>query len=232
MKTKLTSLRASPPKVAGRSNLYLGLLRRFAPRNDTAFTFIELLIALTIFSIMAASIYYTFNTGVKVWGRGDSIISDNQKLRVCFDTISLDMRNAVFYSGMEPEWSADTAYFATIVNTSKSGRPARELAEVTYHFDSTKGELSRRRFMFKEENEKKRAAEKVLLDDLGDFTFEYCYELPMSDGEYTWEDEWEFEDKIPRGVRIKLALKNEEENPPEAFIKTIFIPMGELGKEE
>jgi len=201
-------------------------------RNDTAFTFIELLIALTIFSAIAVSVYYTLNTGIKVWRRGNSVISDNQKLRVCFDAISRDMKNSVSYSGIEPEWSADKVSFATIINTSKNGHAAKRLAEVTYYFDSKKGELSRKCFMFKEEDEEKPAAEKTLLDDLRDLTFEYACEPPTSYGEYIWKDEWDFENKIPRGARIKLTLKNEEENTPETFTKTIFIPTGELGKEE
>ncbi len=203
-----------------------------AIRNDRAFTFIELLIALTIFSVIAASIYYTFNAGIKVWGRGDSIITANQKLRTCFGVISIDMRNAVSYSGIEPEWSADEMSFATIINTSNKGRMAKRLANVTYRFDGTKGELSRTCFVFKERSEGSLDEEKMLLDNLKDLTFEYCYEPPVSDGEYIWKNEWSVENKIPRGVKIKLTLKGEEENPPETFLETIFIPMGEIGKEE
>ena len=44
------------------------------------FTIVELLIALAIFSVIAASLYYTFNTGLSVWKKGNAFIEKNQKI--------------------------------------------------------------------------------------------------------------------------------------------------------
>ena len=76
-------------------------------KTDRAFTFIELLIAFTIFSIIAASMYCTLNAGIKVWTRGNEIIRENQGMRIFFDTVNQDLKNAVSYSGFDSEWGAE-----------------------------------------------------------------------------------------------------------------------------
>lgn len=185
------------------------------------FTFIELLIALTIFSIIAASIYYTLNAGIRVYSRGNSIIRDNQKLRIFFDTISLDLRNAVVYPHIGSEWTAEEISFPTVNNG---------LAKAVYYF--YRGKVLRKQATLKEGFDETYAEEEVLIENLGDFSFEYCYKEPGTEDEYLWKNEWEFEDKIPRGVKIKLSLKDEAAGTLDTFEKTVFIPMGELGKEE
>ena len=42
-------------------------------------------------------------------------------------------------------------------------------------------------------------------------------------------EEWEFEDKLPGGIKIKFTLLNGEKK--ESIEKTIFIIAGELGEE-
>ena len=202
---------------------------------NTAFTFIELLIALTIFSIIAASIYYTLNAGIKVWQRGNILIEENQRMRIFFDMISKDMINIVSFSGIPSEWAEESISFHTIIDVSSAAKPHRELVRRIYYFDAQKSELKRGRVIQKEDFDEKYVDEKVLLDNLEDISFEYAYE---SGEEYEWKDEWEFgdedegEDIIPRGVKIKVKLKNGAEDKEKTFEKIVFIPIGELGKEE
>ena len=82
-----------------------------------AFTFVELLIALTIFSIIAASIYVTLNSGFSLWSKVNFLIQENQEVRIFFDVLSKDLRNAVSPFGVEsdfevvPEWKTDSLPF-------------------------------------------------------------------------------------------------------------------------
>ncbi|MBL7156751.1 MAG: prepilin-type N-terminal cleavage/methylation domain-containing protein [Candidatus Omnitrophica bacterium] len=203
-----------------------------------AFTFIELLVALTIFSIIAASIYYTFNAGIRIWQRGNSIIEDNQRLRIFFDAVSKDMQNAAANFAREAdfsieyEWLNDSVAFPSVINIYDNNVISRELAKVAYRFDNANGKLTRIQATLKDGFSESGGEEETLLEGLKSLAFEYCYESPVAEGEYEWRDEWEFDDKIPRGVKIKLTLKDELRETEKTFENIILIPTGKLGKEE
>ena len=213
------------------------------PRSVRGFTFMELLIALTIFAIIASSIYYTLGAGIRVYRRGNTVIRDNQKLRIFFDTISQDLRNAVIYSDeknnfyIEPEWLGDRISFPAIVNLFDESGMRGELVRVSYYLE--KDRRKKKKFVMKRAGvhagfDEEEAQEEILLGDLEDFTlddvtFEYCYKVPGFDDEYDWREDEEYEDPLPRGIRINLTLKNTARRTKEVFRETVFVAMGELG---
>jgi len=62
-------------------------------RSNIAFTLLEVLIATTIFSLVAAALYTTFRTGVRAYESSEKEIVRMQHARVIFDTISRDLRS-------------------------------------------------------------------------------------------------------------------------------------------
>ncbi|MCK4462844.1 MAG: prepilin-type N-terminal cleavage/methylation domain-containing protein, partial [Candidatus Omnitrophica bacterium] len=155
---------------------------------NKAFTFIELLIAITIFAIIASSIYYTLNAGIMTYSRGNSIIKDNQRLRIFFDIISKDMRNAIPALGKDPnfivtsEWQVNRISFPTIINVSDGGEISGEIAKVAYEFDSGKGQVLRRCATLKKKFNEDLADIEILLEEsedftLEDFAFEYYHKI-------------------------------------------------------
>jgi prepilin-type N-terminal cleavage/methylation domain-containing protein len=187
------------------------------------FTFIELLMALAIFSVIATSIYYTLHSGIELWSKGNSAISHNQKLRVFFNAVSSDLRNTVPCYGMEaitPEWSEEKISFPTLRG---------EIIEAVYYFDDKKNELKRTYARREEGFDEESADAETLLDGLEGAGFEYAYE---ADEGYTWKKTWESEDTAPRAVRFKCEFKERAVGGAESFEKIIFIPIGKLGEEE
>ena len=198
-------------------------------KDRKAFTFIELLIAVTIFSIIAVSVYSVFNAGIRVWLKTNPIVEDNQAMRILFNTASLDLKNAVAYTNIGTNFKGEPKKisFMTLIDVAGDKIPLHtELARVVYCFDKDTKAI-KRLVAAKDEglDETKAKAQEFLRDakeeDLG---FEYCYKEPYSGTEFTykWKDTWQDEAKIPRGIRIKLG----------DFRKVIFIPTGELGVEK
>lgn len=66
--------------------------------NNKGFTFIELIIALTIFSVIALGIYSTFSTGLITWRRGESSGRLEQQARFILDKMAKELRNALIYN--------------------------------------------------------------------------------------------------------------------------------------
>jgi len=219
--------------------------RPFAPRNDGGFTFIELIIAVTIFAIIAVSIYSTFNAGIRIWLKTSPMIEANQALRVFFGTISLDLKNAVAYhsaaqvltkpgfgqdyeGNINFEGKPDRFSFITIISVSDPDTgSSEEPARVTYIYDKGKKVIKRLVATKREGLDEARAKSFEMLSGVEekDFGFEYCYKSMTSntDYEYEWKDSWGEKNvlKIPRGVRVRAL----------GFRKTIFIPAGTLGDE-
>ena len=50
-------------------------------KKNPGFTFIELIIAVTIFAIVAVSIYSTFNAGIRVWLKTSPMIEEVNERR-------------------------------------------------------------------------------------------------------------------------------------------------------
>ena len=213
--------------------------------NLRGFTFIELIIAVTIFAIIAVSIYSTFNAGLRIWLRTSPMIEENQALRVFFNTVATDLKDAVTYydnsatlvkPGFGQEYEGEINFagapgrisFIAIVGISDPDAGMREEpARITYIYDknakTVKRLIATRSEGLNEDNAKP-------VDMLGgveekDFGFEYCYKKMISNTEYEyeWKDAWEDKNvqNIPRGVRIRVS----------EFKKTVFIPTGLLGEE-
>ncbi|MDD5135753.1 MAG: prepilin-type N-terminal cleavage/methylation domain-containing protein [Candidatus Omnitrophica bacterium] len=210
-----------------------------------AFTFIELIIAVTLFAIIAVSIYSTFNAGLRIWLKTSPMIEENQALRVFYGTITADLKNALYYHETSQaltkpvfgaEYEGKTNFegskhkisFMAIVSVSDNELGTHEEpARITYVYDKA-GKTVKRLAATKAEglDENKANAIEMLsgIED-EDFGFEYCYKKPISNTEYEyeWRDAWEDKNvlNIPRGVRVKLGK----------FRKTVFIPTGVLGEE-
>jgi type II secretion system protein J len=220
------------------------VLSKVEGRQAQGFTFIELIIAVTIFSVIAVSVYSVFSSGVRLWSRTNPLIQANQSTRYFFNTLSTDLKNSVSYNAISPVYktfgSSDGAEsanfegeeqkisFMTLVDVSGTGAlPHTELARVIYSFDRPNKTVKRAVAMKAEGLSESRAKAAEILNDIDDenFGFEYCYRLGASptDYDYEWKDTWSDEDrdkgKIPRGVRVKAGT----------YSKTIFIPTGRLG---
>ena len=214
-------------------------------KNDPGFTFIELIVAVTIFAIIAVSIYSTFNAGIRVWLKTSPMIEANQQNRTFFNTIALDLKNAVAYydvsnvltkPGFGQEYEGkinfkgepDKISFMTVVNISDPDLGlCEELAKVTYIYDKT-DKAVKRLIATKAEGlneENARSMDMLTGVEEKDFGFEYCYKSMTTNTDYEceWKDAWEDKNvqKIPRGVRIRAG----------EFKKTVFVPTGELGEE-
>ncbi|MDD3906286.1 MAG: type II secretion system protein GspJ [Candidatus Omnitrophica bacterium] len=216
------------------------------PRHNRAFTFIELIIAVTIFAVIAVSIYSTFNAGIRVWLKTSPMIEENQSLRIFFGTVAADLKNAVAYypksetlakpvfgaeyeGRINFEGAADRMSFITVIGVSDPETGFREeLARVTYAYDKDKKCLRRLVATAAEGLNEDNARSSEILKDINekDFGIEYCYKAKLSNTEYEyeWRDAWEEKNvqDVPRGVRIKVG----------EFRKTVFVPTGILGEEE
>lgn len=195
-------------------------------KNMKGFTFVELIVAVTIFAIIASSVYAVFGTGLRVWRKMNPVVENNQSARAFFFTIDRDLKNMVAYQidGVNFKGGPGRVAFMTLVEVSGTDVPLHsELAQVVYSLDKDTRTIKRLVATREKGLDEAKAKTEVMLTGVDEkaFGFEYGYKASFSGAgsRYDWKDKWEEEAKIPRGVRIKLK----------GFVKMVFIPTGMLG---
>jgi len=201
-------------------------------RAKRGFTFIELLVAFTLFSIVASSIYYTFATGVRVWKRMDAMIERTQRTRVFFDILEADLASAIpFFFLKTTTWGSQDIIFFCIATVSRGERADKELVRVRYRFEKDAGMIvslragTERGFDVDSEN----AEKKILLSGVESMQFSYAYAKEFDAKTYEWQDSWAFKDKIPLGVKVRVTFSGDVTDAQEPVERLIVIPSGEVG---
>ena len=200
--------------------------------KDKGFTLIELLIAILIFSVVAVAIYSTFSTGLIAWKKGEDSSNLYQEARLALDKMSLELRNALFYSNIHFVGKANELYFATLLpSPGKTGQ--LRLSRVTYYLDNDNYSLQRREESLRTVLQGDIEEAKELASPVKELKFSYAYEYPGKEGEESqliWEDDWEDEETVPSLMKISLTLQKKKSPREEAsFTETIHIPSGTIG---
>ena len=71
------------------------------------FTLIEMVVSLTIFSVISLSVYSSFAGGITVWRKAEEFSSVYQTARLVLDSMALELTNTVKVSGTEFEGPGD-----------------------------------------------------------------------------------------------------------------------------
>ena len=74
-------------------------------RKTSAFTLVELLIALMIFSVVMVTIYSTFHNGIFGCRNIEEVMEIHQGARQVLERINLDLRNSFAYSATETKFA-------------------------------------------------------------------------------------------------------------------------------
>lgn len=204
------------------------------------FTLVELLIAVSIFSIIAICLYTTFSSGIHLWRRQETGFRYGHGVRLALDMVAKDLKNVIPYSHESPEevpvpgteqempvftGESDTVSFMTLI----SG----DIAKVSYFFerDLEQGGVLKRTRVFQEEGfQEEHQKEDILVADLDKVAFEYAYRTEEEDAQPNWLESWEDGSVVPQGVRITLEFSGDGDEG-KILKKTVFIPAGALGEQ-
>ncbi len=215
-------------------------MRRLRQECYRAFTFVELLIAVSIFAVVALALYSTFFAGISVWKRSGEGGNITQAMRFILDDMARDLRNAVYLTGEEESvfvFSGDSeglVFFSIEPSSLGETISQRELVKLSYSYDKDEKQLLRRRADKEAGFDLEEAKKEILLGDIDEFKIEYCYDTGDDDDPYEWKDEWEQkENRLPRGVRLTFRLAGaDRDEKPVSFSRIMYVPLGVLGKKE
>ena len=188
------------------------LERKPHPSFLTGFTLIETIMAVTIFSLLAAGLIGCFVSGVKLWQRAQADNLAHYDVALVLEKIAKELRQSADINLIPFEGTVSQISFPTISGNS--------ILKVTYGFNSSQGILSRGQIELKDivdGKEKENYSEKKIIY-LEKCSLNYLY-LDDAAKELIWTDKLEKEKGIPKAVKITLELKNEK------YDKLVFIPI-------
>jgi len=202
--------------------------------SKKAFTFVELLVAILIFSIIVASIYSAFHVGLATYRKGEGAALFYQKLRLSLDALSLDLRNAYGFSQTQGRFSLDEGKLSFYSRKRLfSGRLSADfqLCRLIYWQQGSKllRQVDAGKLAFSDEAQEN---PEILLDNLSTLKFEFPYQSG-ADKSIVWKDYWQQEDKLPLAVKISLEIADlQQKDVNISLVKMVYIPSGQLAQEK
>jgi prepilin-type N-terminal cleavage/methylation domain-containing protein len=192
-----------------------------------AITLIELLIAMTVFGVVAVAIYSAFSSGVISHRNIDEALEIYQGARLVLERLNLDLRNCFSYQAELSKFSGSgqEASFYTLVEKYREGKVTQDYCLVSYKAQGRQLlRLCRRNREAVDEDSQIQPQELV---SSASINFQYGYtsggsaELQFKD---TWGETDEEKKTLPLAVKANLALSGRSK---EEFERTIILPLAD-----
>lgn len=175
-----------------------------------AFTLIEMLLAMTIFSFIALGIATSFFSGVKLWSRAKTSDFWRNDVILSFEALSSKLRQSLNIPLIGFEGSPQEISFPALSGNT--------IVRISYYFDVGKKSLIRKEARLKDILEEKEEISKRSTLSLDEFSVQYLYINPETK-KYEWKTSWKKEE----GIFIAVKFNGKAHN--ELFQKTVFIPV-------
>jgi prepilin-type N-terminal cleavage/methylation domain-containing protein len=190
-------------------------------KKRSGFTFVELLIAMLIFSLVSISIYLSFNAGILAWQKGEGSYRTRQGARYLLGTVSRELRNAVNSQVIIFSGRADSLLFC---------KAANGVFRVTYKLDAGGKTVYKVLQTYRDVAAGGAGISSRLASAISGIKFQYSYK---KDGKLVWEDSWPEDNKaVPFGVKVFLTYSPAAGAEPVVISQTVLIPTGLLKDEE
>lgn len=184
--------------------------------NKLGFTLVELLIAVSIFSVVSLAIYSTFSSGVSVLRRLRNIDFAQQRILLKAERFSRELRELPNCR----KW----LFVGEKTKISFPGNSDDIPCRITYYFDSSSLCLMRVVDKLSEiitpEGQidiKFKSKPQVFLAKAKDIKFMYLKKPDLNKNEYSWADEWN-QGYLPAAVRLTINIEGQE------YVSTVFLP--------
>ena len=173
--------------------------------SKTGFTILELIVSITILTLVLLIIGQGFRIGLNSWEKGEAETVETQQLRILSGMLTQQLKSFYLYRMKQDDdvqesivfqGEKDSILFVTTLADSSFGG----LKWVRYSYDE--GILYYKEGLLPDKDllDNIEGDEEVLASDIEEVLFEYY----VSHDE-EWNDSWENEDSIPDAVRVKLS---------------------------
>lgn len=190
------------------------------PGKKSGMTFIELVIVLSMVGVISLAIYSNFSNGLKAWQRVKTPLVQ-EDLNIFMDKFRVDLRNSFKFKGIVFSGTSEALQFPTLV--SSPGLRIRTVGLVSYDYDRDRKKMSRGQNDYPGIHSGHGPVITQSLNGVIALKFQY-YSFNEQEKKFSWQSEWNGEDKLPLAVRCEFDLENTSGRA--SFSQTISIPAG------
>jgi len=201
-------------------------------RNKKSFTLIELLIAVTIVTVVILSVYSAFNTGILAYKKIDSAFGSYQEARIILNKLEADLKNSFVYSKESSlfKGSAKALDFFNVSQIYDKEQERTNLCRIKYQLEGAT--LKRTAYsglaaLTEEEN----VSPQDFSNSIKDIDFEYAYIGEGEKKDILWQNTWPQKEgqieQLPLAVKIKLVLISTEAKQQKMLEFTKIIPLAQ-----
>ncbi|MFA5316062.1 MAG: prepilin-type N-terminal cleavage/methylation domain-containing protein [Dehalococcoidales bacterium] len=184
-------------------------------RARSAFTFIELMIASTIFVMLAAAVYMSFGVGVRSWRKIEESYRIRQEARYISTFVARELRCALNSSLIAFEGDDSSVSFCKAYNG---------ISRVRYEYDEGLGSVKRILQNYRQYAAGEQGRVSTAATGISDLKFSYSFK---KDGKLEWLDAWQSANgSLPFGVKIVSRFKPEGSGKSLEYSNTVIIPSG------
>jgi len=188
--------------------------------KSLGFTLLEVLIAMTLLSIMVTLLFSSLKVGAESWDRGETKIAEVNEKTVVYQFFKR------YLPGIRPLWddfSTDKRFFSfqgdsdslQFVSVFPSSAGRKGLQHFELNFDDTEGllNINLKPFYPLKDGAEWEPEEVVLLENIKDFNLSY-FDKKNNAG---WVEIWQKKETLPVLVKIQITLENESYWPEMIF---------------
>lgn len=178
-------------------------------KKPAGFTLVELLVSLSLVTVIFAALMATFYGGMQVWDRSECMQTQGSNLQLAFEKMRKDIRNSLTFNLIETEGRYDEFVFATkLPLETTEDLNDFQIGRVAYYLDKQSRVLCRSAVAFKDMRRQKIKAEcQILAEGIDRVRFKYYLE-DTEEGEAKWKGSLR-EDERPSVVRIETRYTDD-----------------------
>lgn len=193
--------------------------------SQKAFTLIEVLLVLSLLSVISVAVYRALANGLAIWEKRSQ--TDTQEdILIFFEKLTEDLQKAVPFSRIPFDGQKSSVSFAALIKTpadrainGRNDEYVEQIGQVEYYFDSMKKSLVREQKNYSQAVNKKSGSERVLVQGLLSVKFDYFYK---ENDAYTAVSE--IHEAVPAVIMVTLKFLEEEKE--KTVSRTVIIPVG------
>lgn len=196
--------------------------------NPNGFTLLELLITLTILTMLVGVIFGCLHIGIRAWEKGEDVVESNQEMRILLDLIPQQIRSLYPYKFKEGnieslafKGDSDSIRFISTLGATSKG--AVGLALVSYFLDPSHGLMLYEKRIFKREMFEDEWDMKEDSIPLSPLVSRIAFEYQGEEGD--WSKEWDANEEGGFPHIIKVALRYKKKSFDKKIATTLTIPL-------
>ena len=190
--------------------------------SERGFSFIELLLVLTLAPIIFFAVYSNFTSGVRLWQRMQVGTPEEDDAIFRMKT-QRDFQNVLRFAAVPFAGEKDEITFMAGIESDEGLGGKRAIGKVRYFYDESANAIGREEKDFSQVYRESEGRISQIVRNVGSFGTTYLVKDPLTK-EYEWKDEYQPEKPgdLPLAVRLNYTTQTSAENTEQTF----FIPSG------